>query len=105
MNELIELENEVMNSKSDFDPNNKKDHTCREIDEWFNGLLKEQLERGLKNDHAGSKASEETKMLHDKLKMENEKTSQHGILELGNQLLCLERLHWCYKNNLLKSAY
>ena len=45
---------------------------CREINEWLNGLLKEQLERDVKNDHAGNKATEEINMLNDELKIVNE---------------------------------
>ena len=58
-NELIELEKEVIKRNNDFDTNNKNDRTCIEIDEWFNGLLKEQLKRGVMNDQSGSKAVEE----------------------------------------------
>ena len=74
-NKLIELENEVISSNDNFDPRNKKDHACREIDEWLNGLLKEQLEIGVKNDRVGSKATEETWMLNDDLKIADEKNT------------------------------
>ena len=77
---------------------------CREINEWLNGLLKEQLERDVKNDHAGNKATEEINMLNDELKIVNEKTPQFDILELENKFLCLELLHWCYEKSLSKKC-
>ena len=95
----------VLSRKSDYKLGNKFDKTCSEIDDWFDELLREQLKRSSKNDATASKANSDIEKLKNDLKLANESTPQHSVNELGNQLLCHERLHLLCESKDLKKIH
>ena len=102
--DLLEMEEVVLNSKNEDVFTCAHDKTCSEIDDWFNNRLKNTLKISLKNNQPCKNKNQELMRLNEELETANLKRPQHNVEELANQLLCLERLHACYKKKKLKNA-
>ena len=64
----------ALNSSTNYDPENAKDHARSDIDNWFNDLLKQKLNRKIKNDSLTSKLDEGVERLQHELNIANGNT-------------------------------
>ena len=60
--------------------------------------------RNSKYDVCFSKAESDACKLKEEMKLANEKTLQHNLNELANQMLFLQSLHLLYESKTLKNA-
>ena len=101
--ELIENES-LCNSGCDFSLGNENDTTCSDIDQWFDVLLHHQIKRSTRNNSSSTEAISQFERLNAEIKKANEKSPQHDLNELANQMSFHNRLHQLYAQNNLKNA-
>ena len=102
--EDVICEDNFMANHDDHFRENKYDQTCYEIDDLFDRLFHEKIKRSIENDATCSKVNSDIEKLNNDAKLANERTHQHNINELFNQLLCHERLHLMHKQNKLQKC-